>query len=296
MSPEMHVNGNPADVELELSNNFQPPEICSGDGKFGFRLNTSLHPSSDSGPEPDDILTQYSIELSKKPPLTQEEELQLANTMVAGRWFVGEGRTLENIRLTEPAREAFNELAERNLRLVFSIAIAKKYQDRGLELIDIIGFGNIGLLKGIAAFEPDKGPLVNYTGECIRNEISNAMYHRKDSGQVESISMELLTDMGSNNENEFQIFDPNVNIERQGDEYLLHEQVRQIWKEIPNERDRRIIGFKYGFIDGREHSFDEIARICGLSRQRTIIIEMNIRKAIKPRLSMYRDSISVFDS
>src|SRR4029077_11055153 len=73
-----------------------------------------------------DILDQYLHEVSKTPLLTQKEEIALARKVRAGD------------------QEAMQELVKRNLRFV--ISVAKKYQNRGLPLTDLIGEGNVGLL------------------------------------------------------------------------------------------------------------------------------------------------------
>src|SRR2546427_10599873 len=84
-----------------------------------------------------DILDQYLHEVSKTPLLTQEEELALARKGRAGD------------------QEAMQELVKRNLRFV--ISVAKKYQNRGLPLTDLIGEGNVGLLTAARKFDPDQG-------------------------------------------------------------------------------------------------------------------------------------------
>ncbi len=82
-----------------------------------------------------DILDQYLHEVSKTPLLTQKEEIALARRVRAGD------------------QEAMQELVKRNLRFV--ISVAKKYQNRGLPLTDLIGEGNVGLLTAARKFDPD---------------------------------------------------------------------------------------------------------------------------------------------
>src|SRR5688572_29108405 len=84
-----------------------------------------------------DILDQYLHEVSKTPLLTQKEEIALARKVRAGD------------------QEAMQELVKRNLRFV--ISVAKKYQNRGLPLTDLIGEGNVGLLTAARKFDPDQG-------------------------------------------------------------------------------------------------------------------------------------------
>src|SRR6266480_1115792 len=84
-----------------------------------------------------DILDQYLHEVSKTPLLTQKEEIALARKVRAGD------------------QDAMQELVKRNLRFV--ISVAKKYQNRGLPLTDLIGEGNVGLLTAARKFDPDQG-------------------------------------------------------------------------------------------------------------------------------------------
>src|SRR2546423_10614203 len=99
-----------------------------------------------------DILDQYLHEVSKTPLLTQKEEIALARKVRAGD------------------QAAMQELAKRNLRFV--ISVAKKYQNRGLPLTDLIGEGNVGLLTAARKFDPDQGvKFISYAVWWIRQAI-----------------------------------------------------------------------------------------------------------------------------
>src|SRR5688572_24519978 len=107
--------------------------------------------------EPDrDILDQYLYEVSTYPLLKGTEELDLARKIQTGD------------------HEALLELVRRNLRFV--ISVAKKYQNRGLSLIDLIGEGNVGLMTAARKFDPDQGvKFISYAVWWIRQAILSSL-------------------------------------------------------------------------------------------------------------------------
>jgi RNA polymerase primary sigma factor len=103
-----------------------------------------------------DILDQYLFEVSQTPLLTPQQEMAIARLVQAG----------------DP--EAMQELVKRNLRFV--ISVAKKYQNRGLALSDLIGEGNLGLLTAARKFDPDQGvKFISYAVWWIRQSILAAL-------------------------------------------------------------------------------------------------------------------------
>ncbi len=99
-----------------------------------------------------DILDQYLYEVSMTPLLTPQQEIAIAKRVRGG----------------DP--EAMQELVKRNLRFV--ISVAKKYQNRGLPLTDLIGEGNVGLLTAARKFDPDQGvKFISYAVWWIRQAI-----------------------------------------------------------------------------------------------------------------------------
>jgi RNA polymerase primary sigma factor len=103
-----------------------------------------------------DILDQYLYEVSKTPLLSAQQEVAIARLVRAG-----DG-------------EAMQELVKRNLRFV--ISVAKKYQNRGLALTDLIGEGNVGLLTAARKFDPDQGvKFISYAVWWIRQAILAAL-------------------------------------------------------------------------------------------------------------------------
>jgi RNA polymerase primary sigma factor len=103
-----------------------------------------------------DILDQYFAEASRYPLLTAAEEKELAK------------------RIRKGDQEAMHELVKRNLRFV--VSVAKKYQNRGLPLIDLIGEGNVGLLTAARKFDPDQGvKFISYAVWWIRQAILSSL-------------------------------------------------------------------------------------------------------------------------
>jgi RNA polymerase primary sigma factor len=112
-----------------------------------------------------DILDQYLHEVSLTPLLSPEQEIAIARRVQAGD------------------DEAMQELAKRNLRFV--ISVAKKYQNRGLALMDLIGEGNIGLLTAARTFDPDHGvKFISYAVWWIRQAILAAIARHGRSVRV----------------------------------------------------------------------------------------------------------------
>jgi RNA polymerase primary sigma factor len=99
-----------------------------------------------------DILDQYLYEVSQTPLLSAQQEIAIARRVRAGD------------------EEAMQELVKRNLRFV--ISVAKKYQNRGMALTDLIGEGNVGLLTAARKFDPDQGvKFISYAVWWIRQAI-----------------------------------------------------------------------------------------------------------------------------
>ena len=99
-----------------------------------------------------DILDQYLFEVSRTPLLTVAQEIAVAKRVQRGD------------------EDAMRELVKRNLRFV--ISVAKKYQNRGMPLTDLIGEGNVGLMTAAKKFDPDQGvKFISYAVWWIRQAI-----------------------------------------------------------------------------------------------------------------------------
>lgn len=125
-------------------------------------------PDLDNAISIDDPVKMYLKEIGTLPLLTSEEEIVLAKTVEAGM------RADALPEEKEAAREAKKELADRNLRLV--VSIAKKYLGRGLQFLDLIQEGNLGLLKAVDKFDYTKGyKFSTYATWWIRQAITRAI-------------------------------------------------------------------------------------------------------------------------
>ncbi|MDQ6831658.1 MAG: RNA polymerase sigma factor RpoD/SigA [Gemmatimonadota bacterium] len=114
-------------------------------------------PAGIASSEPErDILDQYLYEVSTYPLLKGTQEIEVARKIRAGD------------------QDALQELVNRNLRFV--VSVAKKYQNRGMPLIDLIGEGNVGLLTAARKFDPDQGvKFISYAVWWIRQAILSAL-------------------------------------------------------------------------------------------------------------------------
>ncbi len=182
------------------------------------------------------------------------------------------------------SREARSMLVEHNLRLV--VYIAKKFENTGTDIEDLISIGTIGLMKAINTYDPEKNiKLATYASRCIENEI--LMYIRKNSGQRAEVSIE----------------EP-LNTDWDGNELLLEDVLGgdedQIYKELETEedkktirnalsglskREREIIVLRFG-LDGsdRELTQKEVADMLGISQSYISRLEKRIMVRLKSEM------------
>lgn len=163
------------------------------------------------------------------PPLTPEEEEDLIN------------------KLSEDNLEARQILVERNLRLV--VYIAKKFENTGVGIEDLISIGTIGLMKAINTFNVDKNiKLATYASRCIENEI--LMYLRRSNRIKGEVSIDEPLNMdGDGNElllSDILGTDPDItsrDIEDEVDKKLLKASIAKL-----NNREKNIMELRFGFI------------------------------------------------
>jgi RNA polymerase sporulation-specific sigma factor len=184
----------------------------------------------------------------------------------------------------EKGNEAAKQcLIERNLRLV--VFIARRFENTGINLEDLISIGTIGLIKAIGTYRRDKNiKLATYASRCIENEI--LMYVRKISNQKAEISLDepinmdydgnelLLSDILGTDED--MVMRP---LEDDVDLCLL----RQAVKELP-EREREIILMRYGLEGYKELTQKEVAEKMGISQSYISRLEKRIMERLKKEI------------
>lgn len=149
-------------------------------------------------------------------------------------------------------------LVERNLRLV--VYIAKKFENTGIGLEDLISIGTIGLMKGVNTFKSDKNiKLATYASRCIENEI--LMFLRKNNRLKGEVSIdEPLNKDGDGNElllSEILGTDPDItsrDLEDEVDKSLLKASILKL-----NSREKNIMEMRFGFLTGKEKTQKEVA-------------------------------------
>ncbi len=198
------------------------------------------------------------------PPLKPEEEL----------YYVS--------KLKENA-DVKSVLIERNLRLV--VYIARKFENTGINIEDLISIGTIGLIKAVNTFNPDKNiKLATYASKCIENEI--LMFLRRNSKSKAEIS-----------------FDEPLNVDWDGNELLLSDILgtegdtifkfleEEVDKELLNEaidklsnRERKIVELRFGLKNGKEKTQKEVADMLGISQSYISRLEKRIIKRLRKEM------------
>ncbi len=205
---------------------------------------------------------------SLPPPLTPEEEAAAVEELSQG---------------SDTAR---SQLIEHNLRLV--VYIARKFENTGINIEDLISIGTIGLIKAVNTFRADKNiKLATYASRCIENEI--LMYLRKNSRTHSEVSIE----------------EP-LNIDWEGNELLLSdvlgtdtdsvsgsletEMEITVLKNAVNRlapREREIMELRFGLRGGEEYTQKQVADVLGISQSYISRLEKKILKRLKKELEQY---------
>ncbi|MBE6602584.1 MAG: RNA polymerase sporulation sigma factor SigE [Ruminococcaceae bacterium] len=175
-------------------------------------------------------------------------------------------------------------LVEHNLRLV--VYIAKRFENTGTGIEDLISIGTVGLMKAINTFCADKSiKLATYASRCIENEI--LMYLRKNNGQRCEVSIDepLNVDWDGN---ELLLSDI-LGSEEDGVSYELEKReerqvVRHAVAEL-DERERELIELRYGLRGGEEMTQKEVADLLGISQSYISRLEKRILLRLRDRIA-----------
>lgn len=273
----------------------------------------------------DDSVRLYLREIGKIPLLSAEEELELAQKVVAGD------------------KKAKDKMAEANMRLV--VSIAKRYSGRGLDFLDLIQEGNTGLLRAVEKFDPDKGfKFSTYATWWIRQAITRAIADQARTiripvHMVETINKLLRTQRRMTQElnreptieelaKELEmepekveyvmkikqdIHSLDAGVGRDGDDedsvlgdfiededaaspedsaanQLLKEQVQDILSVL-TEREQKIVKMRFGLEDGKSHTLEEVGQEFAVTRERIRQIEA---KALT-KLRKHKDAKKLYE-
>jgi RNA polymerase primary sigma factor len=272
----------------------------------------------------DDSVRLYLREIGKIPLLTAEEELALANRVIAGE------------------KKAKDQMAEANMRLV--VSIAKRYSGRGLDFLDLIQEGNTGLLRAVEKFDPSKGfKFSTYATWWIRQAITRAIADqarviRIPVHMVETINKLLRTQRRMtqelNREPTIEELAKEMEMEPEKVEYvikikqdvnsldaavrddeedsvlgdfiededtkspdeaateqLLKEQVQDILASALSERELKIVKMRFGLEDGKNHTLEEVGHEFAVTRERIRQIEA---KALA-KLRKHKDAKKLYE-
>lgn len=175
---------------------------------------------------------------------------------------------------------AKNKLIEHNLRLV--VFLAKKYDNTGIDLEDLVSIGSIGLIKGINTYKNDKNiKLATYASRCIDNEI--LMFLRKNKRKRVEVSLEdsINLDSEGNQLHLEDILGTEVDLvpreyEDKLDKKLLLEELDKL-----NERDKKIMIMRYGLLNNNEYTQKEVADLLNISQSYISRIEKKVIKKLK---------------
>jgi RNA polymerase primary sigma factor len=271
----------------------------------------------------DDSVRLYLREIGKIPLLSAEEELALAQRVVAGE------------------KQAKDQMAEANMRLV--VSIAKRYVGRGLDLLDLIQEGNTGLLRAVEKFDPDKGfKFSTYATWWIRQAITRAIADQARTiripvHMVETINkllrtqrrltqelnreptneeiakemeievdkvehiMKIKQDISSldasirDDEEDSVLADfiedeDTASPEESATGQLLKEQVKDMLGAL-TDREQKILKLRFGLEDGKSHTLEEVGQEFSVTRERIRQIEA---KALA-KLRKHRDAKKLHD-
>ena len=180
---------------------------------------------------------------------------------------------------------AKKKLIEHNLRLV--VFLAKKYENTGIDLEDLVSIGTIGLIKGINTFNSEKNiKLATYASRCIDNEI--LMYLRKNKRRKTEVSFEdsLSYDAEGNELHLEDVLGTDDDIvtrplEKEIEKKILYREINKL-----NARDKEIMILRYGLNSNEEMTQKEVASSLGISQSYISRIEKKVINRLKAQYKL----------
>ena len=199
------------------------------------------------------------------PPLPRQEEAEWISRLEQGELL---------------ARQT---LIERNLRLV--VYIARRFENTGINIEDLISIGTIGLIKAVGTYQPAKKiKLATYASRCIENEI--LMHLRKTAGQKSEVPFDepLSTDWNGNELLLSDVLGTDSDLvvrpmEEDADRQVLAQALATL-----NDREREIITLRFGLGGRREHTQKEVADRMGISQSYISRLEKRIISRLKKEI------------
>ncbi|MBE6141034.1 MAG: sigma-70 family RNA polymerase sigma factor [Firmicutes bacterium] len=196
------------------------------------------------------------------PPLSKEKELEYL------------------IKAKQGDIESRNILIEHNLRLV--VFLAKKYENTGFDIEDLVSIGSIGLIKGINTYKIDKNiKLATYASRCIANEI--LMFLRKNKRKKVEMSLEetLNYDAEGNELRLEDILGTDIDVVPKELENIIDKEILKKEIDILDEREKEIMTLRYGLNNTMEYTQKEVAEMLGISQSYISRIEKKIVKKLQ---------------
>lgn len=271
----------------------------------------------------DDSVRLYLREIGKIPLLSAEEELALAQRVVAGD------------------KDAKDKMAEANMRLV--VSIAKRYVGRGLDLLDLIQEGNTGLLRAVEKFDPDKGfkfstyatwwirqaitraiadqartiripvhmvetinkllrtqrrltqdlnrePTSEEIAEAMEIEVDKVEHIMKIKQDISSLDASIKDDEEESVLADFIEDEETISPEESATSQLMKEQIKDLLSAL-TEREQKILKLRFGLEDGKYHTLEEVGQEFSVTRERIRQIEA---KALA-KLRKHKDARKLHD-
>ena len=176
--------------------------------------------------------------------------------------------------------ESRNKLIEHNLRLV--VFLAKKYENTGFDIEDLVSIGSIGLIKGINTYKIDKNiKLATYASRCIANEI--LMFLRKNKKKKAEISLEETLNYDADG-NELKLEDllgTDTNLVPNEFEHNINKEILKHQISILNDREKEIMVLRYGLDNKQEFTQKEVAEMLGISQSYISRIEKKVVKKLQ---------------